>query len=107
MRSFQGEERSVQNEKCNCCKGREDSPLKAQRLPEHAPVPERPEPEHVHVIRQRRPTAEEDAGKDDQKNKEAASSMPRRMGRRPVNGLGLSSTPFVPASLYSVYKEPH
>ena len=36
---------------------------KAQRFPEHARVAKRPKPEHVHVIRQRGPAAEEDGGK--------------------------------------------
>src|ERR1035437_2572992 len=93
MRSLQSQERSIQNEKCGRCKSREDSPLKAQCLPEHVPVAERPEPKHVHVIRQRGPDAEEDGGKDDENKKETAAT-PRRMRWRPVNGLGHCSTPF-------------
>jgi hypothetical protein len=34
---------------------------------------ERPEPEHVYVIRQRGPTTEEDDGKHDENEKEAAA----------------------------------
>src|SRR6266851_4130556 len=93
MRSLQSQERSVQNEKCGRCKSREDSPLKAQCFPEHVSVAEPPEPEHVHVIGQRGPTAEDDADKDGENEKEAAAT-PRRMRRRPVNGLGHWSTPF-------------
>ena len=92
MRSLQSQERSVQNEKCGRRKSREDSPLKAQRFPEHVPVAERPEPEHVHVIRQRGPTAEDDDGKDGENEKEATAATPRRMRPRPVNGLGHCST---------------
>ena len=64
MCPLQSQKRSVQNEKCGRCKSREDSPLKTQCFPEHVPIAERPEPEHVHVIRQRGPTAEDDAGED-------------------------------------------
>jgi len=93
MRPLQRHERSIQNEECGRSKSREDSPLKAQCFPEHVPVAERLEPEHVHVIRQRGPTAEEDGGKDRENEKEA-SAAPRRMRRRPVNGLRHCSTPF-------------
>jgi hypothetical protein len=91
MCPLQSQERTVQNEKCGRCKSREDSPLKTQCFPEYVPVAERPEPEHVHVIRQRGPTAEEDARKDGENEKEAAATPRRmrpRMVRRPVNGLG-------------------
>src|SRR5438132_9692853 len=57
MSPLQRQERSVQNEKCGRCKSREDSPLKSQGFPEHVPVAERLEPEHVHVIGQRGPSA--------------------------------------------------
>src|SRR5450756_666130 len=66
-------------------------PLKTQCFPEYVPVAERPEPEEVHVIRQRGPAAEDDAGKDAENEKEAAATPRRmrpRMSRRPVNGLG-------------------
>jgi hypothetical protein len=74
MRALQSEERSIQNEKCGRCKSREDSPLKAQCFPEHVPEAERPEPEHVHEIGQRGPTAKEDADKDGENEKEAAAA---------------------------------
>ena len=47
----QRQEPAVQNEKCAREKCREDRPLKAERLPEHVSVTERPEPEGVDVIR--------------------------------------------------------
>jgi hypothetical protein len=108
MRPLQRQKRSVQNEKCGRCKSREDSPLQAQCFPEHVPVAERPEPERVHVIRQRGPAAEEDAGKDGENEKETtATARPRRMRRRPVYGIGLGhySTPFLPAFPLSEFQE--
>src|ERR1019366_6279862 len=95
MRTLKSQERSEQNEKGGRCKSREDSPLKAQCFPEHVSVAERLEPEHVHVIRQCGPAAEDDAGKDGENEKETtATARPRLMRRRPVNGLGHCSTPF-------------
>jgi hypothetical protein len=88
MRPLQGQEGAVQDEKCGRCKSREDSPLQAQRFPEYFPVAKRPEPEHVHVVRQRGPTAEEDARKDGENEKKSAETPRRmrpRMGRRPIN----------------------
>src|SRR6266851_8047640 len=106
MCPLQSQKRSVQNEKCGRCKSREDSPLESECFPEHVPIPERPEPEHVHVIRKRGPTAEDNAGKEkeDEKEKETtATARPCRMRRRPVNRLWHCSTPF---SLTS-YSYPH
>src|SRR6267154_199881 len=104
MCPLQSQKRSVQNEKCGRCKSREDSPLESECFPEHVPIPERPEPEHVHVIRKSGPTAEDDAGKEDEKEKETtATARPCRMRRRPVNRLWHCSTPF---SLTS-YSYPH
>ena len=100
MRLLQSQERSVQNEKCGRCKSREDAPLEAQCFPEHFPVAERLEPEHVHVIRQRGPAAEEDDAKDGENEKEAAAAT-RRMHPRPVNRLRHCSTPCLPAFLLS------
>src|ERR1035441_10771603 len=95
MCPLQGQKPPVQNEKCGRCKCHEDSPLKSQRFPEHVAIAERPEPEHVHVIGQRGPTAEDDADKDDENKKEAAATArPRRMRRWQVNGLGHGYTPF-------------
>src|SRR5208282_434076 len=94
MRPLQGQERSVQNQKCGRCKSREDSPLQAQCLPEHILVAERPEPEYVHVIRQRAPAAKNDADEDSHNEEETAATTPWRVWWRPVNGLGHSSTPF-------------
>src|ERR1039457_609727 len=95
MRPLQSQERSIQNEKRDRCKSREDPPLQTQGFPEDIPVAERSEPEHIHVIRQRGPAAEDDAGKDGENEKEAAATArPRRMRRWPVNGLGHCYTPF-------------
>src|SRR4051812_12163268 len=68
--------------------------MKADCLPEHVFVTERPKPEHVHVVRQRRPASEEDARKDGDDQKEAAAP-PRRIRPRPVNGFGHCVTPFL------------
>ena len=100
MSPLQRQEGTVQNEKCGRCKSREDPPLKTQRFPEHFPVAERLEPEHVNVIRQRGPAAEEDDAKDGENEKEAAAT-PRRMHPRPVNRLRHCSTPCLPAFLLS------
>src|SRR6267143_2705709 len=86
MSPLYNQERSIQNEKCGRCEGREDPPLKAQCFPEHVHVAERPEPEHFHVIRQHGATTEEDGGKDDENEKKAART-PRRTYARPVRGL--------------------
>src|ERR1035437_5402410 len=88
MCSLQSQERSVQNEKCGRCKSRENLPLKAQCFPEYVAIAERPEPEHVHVIRQRRSTAKDNADKDGKNEKDAAAmATARRLYPRPVNGL--------------------
>ena len=98
--SLQSQKRSEQNEKCGRGESREDPPLKTQCFPKYVPIAERPEPEHVHVIGQRGPTAEENGGKDGNNEKEAAATAGlRRMRRRPVDGLGHCSTPFSSASL--------
>src|SRR5882762_5354293 len=96
MRSLQSQKRSVQNKKCGCRKSREDSPLEADGFPKHVPVAQGLEPEHIHVIRQRGPTAEEDAGKDGEDEEKEAAATPRRMRPRPVNGLRHCSTPSLP-----------
>jgi hypothetical protein len=74
MRPLQSQKRSVQNEKCGGCKSGEDFPLQTQCFPEDVRVAERAEPEQVHVIRQRGPTAEENNGKDGENKKEAAAT---------------------------------
>src|SRR5882724_6848768 len=72
MRSLQSQKRSEQNKKCGCRKGSKDSPLKAQRFPQYVSVAEGPEPEHVHVIRKRGPTAENDNGEDGENEEKEA-----------------------------------
>ena len=101
MRSLESQKRSVQDDKCGRRKSREDSPLKAERFPEYVPIAERPEPEHVHVIRHRGPTAEDNGGKDGNNNEEEAAAMAawRRLQTRPVDRLRHCSTPFSSASL--------
>src|SRR5260370_23727267 len=106
MRPIQRQKRSPQDEKCGRCKGREDPRLKAQCFPEHVPVAERPKPEPLYAIRQGGPTAEDNAGKDGENEKQAAATA-RRMRRRPVNrlghnGLGHCSTPFTSISVIRV-----
>src|SRR5881398_602128 len=96
MRSLQSQKRSVKHKKYDRRKSCEDSPLEAQRFPKHIPVAQRLEPEHIHVIRQRGPTAEEDAGKDGEDEEKEAAATPRRMHPRPVNGLRHCSTPSLP-----------
>src|ERR1017187_10416600 len=100
MCPLQSQERSIQNEKRGRCKSREDPPLKTPCFPEDGPIAKRPEPEHVHAIGQRGPTAEEDAGKDGKNEKQASAvARARRQDPRPVNRLGHSSTPFSLTSL--------
>src|ERR1017187_115317 len=100
MYPLQRQKRTVHNQKCDRCKNREDSPLKTQCFPEHIRIAERSEPEHVHVIRQRRPTDEENADKDGKnENKAAAPATVRRLRPWPVNGLRHSFTPFSSTSL--------
>src|SRR6266403_1092707 len=93
MRSLQSQKRSVQDKKCGCRKSREDSPLEAEGFPKHVPVAQGLEPEHIHVIRQRGPTAEENAGNDGDDQEKEAAATPRRTHPRPINGLRHCSTP--------------
>src|SRR5438876_4666896 len=96
MSPLQRQERTVQNEKSGRCKSRENPPLKSQGFPEHLPVAERFEPEHVNVIRQRGPAAEEDDAKGGENEKEAAA-MSWRTRPRPINRLRHCPTRFLPA----------
>src|SRR6266851_2107236 len=100
MRSLQSQERSKKNEKRSYRKSSKDSPLKAQRFPQYVSVAERPEPQHVDVIRQRGPTAEKENGKDGENEEKEAAATPWRVRSRPVNGLHCS-TPFLLAFLLS------
>src|SRR6202040_1163896 len=99
MCPLQSQERAVHNEKCARRTSREDFPLKTQCLKEDVLIAERPEPQHVHVIGQRGPTAEDDACENDQNEKEATAA--RRLGPRPVNELVHCSAPFSSASSLS------
>src|ERR1035438_134675 len=101
MCPLQSQERSVQNEKCGCCKSRENFPLKSQCFKEDFPIAEGSKPEHVHVIRQTGPTTEEDDGKHEENEKEAATSRRPRMRGRPVKGLRHCFTPFCQLDLLS------
>src|ERR1700723_1544003 len=91
----QSQKRSVQYEKCGYCKGPENFPLKSQCFKEDFPIAEGSKPEHVHVIRQTGPTTEENDGKHEKSEKEAAATSGRpRMRRRPVEGLRHYFAPF-------------
>src|ERR1700683_3778102 len=102
MCPLQSQERSEQNEKRGDCKSQENFPLKSQCFKEDVPVSEGSKPEHVHVIRQTGPTTEEDDGKHEENEKEAASaSRLLRMRGRPVKGLSHCFTPFCQLDLLS------
>ena len=102
VRSLESKKRSEQDDKCARRENREDSPLKAERFPEYVPIAQRIEPEHIHVIRHRGPTAEDNGGKDGNNNEEeaaAAMAARRRLQTRPTHRLRHCSTPFSSASL--------
>src|SRR5579864_6213404 len=101
--SLQSEKRSVQNEKCGRCKSRKDFPVKIQCFPKDVPIAERPEPEHVHVVRQCGPATEEDHGQYDENENERAAARLRPAYPRPVNGLGHCS----PLYLSTVFRYSH
>ena len=97
MRSLESQKRSEQDDKCGRRESREDSPLKTERFPEYVPIAQRIEPEHIHVIRQRGSTAEENGGKDGNNEEEAAATM--ATGRR----LQTAASPSTQALLHSVF----
>ncbi len=73
---FDREIRPEQDEKGAGRKSGEHRRLHVEHLPEDVEVPERVEPQHVDVIRQRRPTAQDNRGNDGEK--EQAPAPPSR-----------------------------
>src|SRR4029077_17168748 len=85
----QHQEPSVQNKKSHSEKCRKDRPLQADGLAENVAITERVEPEGVHVIRQRRPTAEKNDDKDGKNQEKHAGAPPRGL---PVDDFGHESS---------------
>jgi len=87
-------EDAKEKEKRDHCESSEDAPFEAARLPEHGRVAERPEPEQVNPVGQRRAASEDDDGENGEDEEQNAAARPGGLCRqRPIDGFGQWNTP--------------
>jgi hypothetical protein len=98
---------SIQDKKCDHCKGREDGPCDAPGSPEDFFVTERPEPQQVNPVENRRPEAEDKNGNDGNESKQS-SALSRRLLRQPgpINRIGQLCAPFLPLLRMPCFRKP-